>query len=44
MEVKKYYENPHSFHVKTKGNTIPLKPFAKEQEAIAFGGEYSKQL
>ncbi len=44
MEMKKYYENPHSFSVNTKGQTLPLSPYACEEDALAQGGNYSTQV
>ncbi len=44
MEMKKYYENPHSFSVNTKGQTLPLAPYACEEDALAQGGNPSAQV
>lgn len=42
--MKKYYENPHSFSVNTKGKALPLAPYACEEDALAQGGNYSAQV
>ncbi|MBR3844929.1 MAG: hypothetical protein IKM39_05425, partial [Clostridia bacterium] len=44
MELKKYFENPHSFNVNTCGHGMPLKPYASVQEALAQEGQFSKQV
>lgn len=42
--MKKYFENPHSFHINTKGHTLALCPFASKEEALSPQGEYAKQV
>ncbi len=44
MEMKKYYENPHSFSVNTKGQGLPLKPYSCKEDALENKGTYSKQV
>ena len=42
MEMKKYYENPHSFSVNTAGQ-LPLLPYALAEDALA-GGPFSRTV
>lgn len=44
MEIKKYYENPHRFSVNTNGLTLPLAPYACEEDALALEGTHSSQV
>ncbi len=43
MEMKNYFENPHSFSVNAKGVSLSLKPYASLEDALGQG-QFSKQV
>lgn len=44
MEMKNYFENPHSFSVNTLATPLALAPFATKEDALSQEGDYAKQV